>query len=110
MLALWDRLRGAAVYYYLNIKSQGQAKARKLEKAIQVFSQKVSDKNQPALKLNDATVHAVRQRPINQMMTDLEVIDSVPAIPRDRRVILGGRKAKTEAEYLYLRIVLASPK
>ena len=78
------------------------AKVRKLQKAIEVFCRKVSDKNQPALKLHDATVHAARQRSIDQMMTDLEVIDSAPAIPRDRRVTLGGWKVKTEAEYIML--------
>ncbi|KAI9752216.1 MAG: hypothetical protein M4579_005719 [Chaenotheca gracillima] len=77
-------------------------KARKLEKAIQVFCRKVSDKNQPALKLHDATVHAARQRSVDQMMTDLKVTDSVPAIPRDRRVTMGGRKVKTEIEHIML--------
>ena len=79
-----------------------KVKARKLEEAIQGFCRKVSDKNQPARKLHDATISAARRTPIDQLMTDLNVTDSVPPIPRDRRVTMGGRIAQLHAECILL--------
>lgn len=90
-------------------------KATKIEKDIRSFLNKVADKHQPAQKLHDATVNAVRRRPIDEMMTDLNIADSILPIARDRRITLGGRLAQIQAESITitdrLRIsrVLKSP-
>ena len=78
------------------------AKATNLYSAIRFFINKVADKNQPAQKLHDATVTALRRRSIDQMMTDLTVADSVPPIARDRRVTFGGRAAQLRAESIII--------
>lgn len=77
-------------------------KSKRLNKAIEAFCRKVSDKNQPARKLHDATVSAARRRSIDQLMTDLNVTESVPSIPRDRRITLGGRITQLQAECIML--------
>ena len=78
------------------------AKATNLYSAIRVFLKQVADKNQPAQKLHDATVTALRRRSIDQMLTDLTVADSVPPIARDRRVTFGGRAAHLRAESIII--------
>lgn len=77
-------------------------KARKLEKGIRSFREKVKDKNQPAHKLYEATVIAARQKSVDQMMMDLDISSSVPVIARDRRVTFGGRIAELQAECIIL--------
>ncbi|CAD6574519.1 MAG: hypothetical protein ASARMPRED_006796 [Alectoria sarmentosa] len=77
-------------------------KGTKLERVIWSFLNKVADKHQPAQKLHDATVNAMRRRSVERMMTDLNVVDSVPSIARDRRITLGGRVAQLQAESIIL--------
>lgn len=79
-----------------------EAKCRSLENAIRLFGNRVADKNQPAQKLHDATVHAVRRRPIDQLMTNLDITKSIPAIARDRLIIAGGRVAQVQAACIVL--------
>lgn len=74
------------------------AKAEKLEKVIRSFLNKAADKHQPAQKLHDATVNAMRRMFVDQMMTDSNVADCIPPIARDRRITLGGRVAQLQAE------------
>lgn len=76
--------------------------SRNIEKAIQSFCRKVADKNQPAQKLHDATVNAARRKSIDQLMADLSVTESFLAIPRDRRVTLGGCIAQLHAQCIIL--------
>ena len=78
------------------------AKGIKLGRLICTFIDKVADKHQPAQKLHDATVNAMRRRSVEQMMTDLNVVDSVPPMARDRRITLGGRVAQLQAESIIL--------
>lgn len=78
--------------------NERHAKATKCEKDIQSFLKKVADKNQPAQKLHDATVNAMRRRSVDDMMTDLNITDSATPIARDRRITLGGRLAQLRAE------------
>lgn len=73
-------------------------KAQKLEQAIQRFREKVTDRHQLAQKLHDATINAVRKRPLEQMMTSLNVTDSVPPVARDRRITFGGRIAQLHVQ------------
>lgn len=78
------------------------AKSRNLEKAIRLFGNPVADKNQPAQKLHDATVHAARQWSIDKLMTNLDITKSVPAIACDRLIIAGGRIAQVQVECIAL--------
>jgi len=77
-------------------------KSKEVQDAIHRFQSKVTDRNQPAQKLHDATVNAVRRRPIDQMMTDLTIHSSVPMVSRDRRVTFGGRISQLQAECIIL--------
>ena len=76
--------------------------ARELEKDIQACGRKVADKNQPVQRLHEATLTASRRNPIDRLMTDLSVTDSISAVPRDRRVTLGGRATQLQAECIIL--------
>lgn len=78
------------------------ARSKKLEKEIKSFCRSVSDRNQPVRKLHDATVTATRRRSIDSLVADLQVTDSVPAIPRDCQVTLGGRATQLQAECMTL--------
>lgn len=77
-------------------------KGTKLQNVIRSFLNKVADKHQPAQKLHDATVNAMRRRTVDEMMTDLNVADSVPPLARDRRINLGGRVAQLQAESIII--------
>ena len=78
------------------------AQAKKLETVVQNFLNKVADKHQPALKLHDATVSAMRRRPADEMLTDLKITDPVPSVACDHRITLGGRAAQLKAESIIL--------
>ena len=79
-----------------------QAMSTRLQKTIQSFCNKVADKHQPTQKLHDATVHAARQRSIEELMDTLAVVDAVPAVPLDRRVTSGGQIAQIKVEQVVL--------
>ena len=92
------------------------AKATRCEKEVQSFLKKVADKNQPAQKLHDATVNAMRRRSVDEMMNDINIADSVTPIARDRRITLGGRLAQLRAESIIIddrlrmfRVLATSP-
>ena len=84
-----------------NLKERN-VKSKKLEKEIYLFRNTVADRNQPAQKLHDATVSAARRRSIDQLMTSLDITESVPTIARDRRITAGGRIAQVQAECVVL--------
>ena len=44
----------------------------------------------------------MRRRPADEMLTDLKIVDSVPAVQRDDRITLGGRAAQLKAESIIL--------
>ncbi|KAH6666152.1 hypothetical protein B0J14DRAFT_605394 [Halenospora varia] len=73
-----------------------------LEKATQIFRDKVADKHQPAQKLHEATVHAVRKAAIDPLMVNFTLADAVPAVARDRQITLGGRMAHIRIEFIAL--------
>lgn len=75
---------------------------RKLEKDIKACGRRVADKNQPVQKLHEATLTASRRKSIERLMTDLSVTDTIPAVPRDRRVTLGGSAMQIHAECIIL--------
>ncbi len=74
----------------------------KQARAVASFLDRVADENQPARKLYDATVKAIQaRRSVNEQMEQL-VINSIPMVSRDRRVILGGRVVQFEDEFVIL--------
>ncbi len=77
-------------------------RARELEKDIVACCRKVADKNQPVQKLHEATLTAARRKAIDRLMTDLSITNSISAVPRDRRVTLGGRATQLQAECIIL--------
>lgn len=92
------------------------AQATKCEREIQSFLKRVADKNQPAQKLHDATVNAMKRRSVEEIMTDLSIADSAAPIARDRRITLGGRLTQLQAESLIIddrlcifRVLATSP-
>lgn len=78
------------------------AKSGILYKEISLFGNRVADKNQPAQKLHDATVHAARRRSIDQLMTNSDITKSIPAIARDRLIVAGGRIAQVQVACIVL--------
>ena len=86
-----------------NKLKERQEKSKGLQRAIQSFCKKFADRHQPAQKLHNATVHAARHRPMNELMTNLNLIDAVPATPRDRRVAFRARIAQIRVEHIVLK-------
>lgn len=62
----------------------------KVRDRVKSFCQQVSDKNQPTRKLHDAQIQALRNRPIERVMKDVSITETVPIIPRDHRITMGG--------------------
>lgn len=92
------RLTPAKAYQLKKSLEERLEKSKDIERKIQRFKNKVEDKHQPAKKLHDATVNAARKRPMEQLMADLDVTGSVPAVQRDRRITFGSRVAQLQAE------------
>lgn len=65
-------------------------KSRELERAVKKFCEKVKDKYQPATKLLDAIVTAVRQRSLEDKLQNLSIRESAQTSPRDRRIAFAG--------------------
>ena len=97
-----DQLITANESKLTQILQERNVKSRNLENAIRLFGNRVADKNQPAQKLHDATVHAARRTSIAELMTSLDITKSVPAIARDRLIIAGGRIAQVQAACIVL--------
>lgn len=98
-----DQISSAFVATNLTRQLVGRyTKATKLENAIRSFLDKVADKHQPAQKLHDATVTAMRRRSVDEVMADLNIAESVPPIARDRRITLGGRVVQLQAQSLII--------
>ncbi|KAL9588835.1 MAG: hypothetical protein Q9203_002352, partial [Teloschistes exilis] len=65
------------------------AAVSKVRASIKSFCRQVSDKNQPAQKLHDAQIHALRTRSIDRVMRDVRITETVPNLPRDYRITMG---------------------
>ena len=76
--------------------------SEKLETTIRKFRISIADKNQPAQKLHDAMVSVMRRRPIDEIMTDLDINGTVPKFSPDRRVTLGSWLAQVQAKCIIL--------
>lgn len=79
-----------------------QEMSKRLQKAILCFSEKISDRNQPAQKLYDATLYAIRNRSITELMSQLTASDAVPAVAHNRHITLGGRVAQIKLDCIIL--------
>jgi hypothetical protein len=77
-------------------------KAWGLQKAIQSFYINIADSQQPSTKLYNAIVNAIRRRSITKLMNDLDVINEVPTLPRDRRIATRGQLALIKADSIML--------
>jgi hypothetical protein len=76
--------------------------SKKLARTVASFLGRVADKHQPARKLHDATVKAIRARQcIDEHMEQL-TLNGIPMVSRDRRVILGGRVVQLKVEFVIL--------
>jgi hypothetical protein len=51
-------------------------KSKGLQKAIRSFCERIADKHKPAQKLRDATTHAMRRKPLDQLVSDLASLPS----------------------------------
>jgi hypothetical protein len=63
-------------------------KSKGLQKAIRSFCERIDDKHKPAQKLHNATIHAMRRKLLGQLVSDLAITGSIPAIPRDRQITI----------------------
>jgi hypothetical protein len=95
-------LTAAKTFEITKLLKERHEQSRKIERAIQKFRDKVADKHQPAQKLHEAIITAARKAAIDQLMADLTFVDIVPALARDRQVILGGRMVQIRTEYIVL--------
>jgi hypothetical protein len=62
----------------------------------------VADSQQPAQKLHNATINAARRRSITALMANLDVVDAIPAMPRDRQITIGGRLVQIKADCIII--------
>jgi len=99
---LTANLTAAKTLEITRLLKERHEKSRKLERTIQIFRDKVADKHQPAQKLHEATVNAARKAAIDRLMADLTFVDAVPALARDRQIILGGRMVQSRTEFIVL--------
>ena len=76
--------------------------SHKVVRSVAAFLKDVDDMHQPARKLHDATVKAARAtQSIEDRMKKLSV-DTSTEIPRDRRIVLGGRAVELKLLYTIL--------
>jgi hypothetical protein len=71
---------------------------RRFERAVILFQRSIDDRHQPARKLHDATVHAIRNKPLDALMTNLNVAHSLPDVPLDRQIAMGGKMIQIKTE------------
>lgn len=76
--------------------------SQKLAEDVTSFLARVADKDQPARKLYDATVRAIRaKQSISSQMEQL-TLNGISVTSRDQRVILGGRVVQLKVEFVIL--------
>ncbi|OAL74790.1 hypothetical protein A7D00_0384 [Trichophyton violaceum] len=86
---------------------EGYERSKSLKKAVQIFCKNFADKCQPAQKLHEATVHAVRRAamskvPPDTLLTSLRISDAEPALTASRgsQVTMGGQMALIKTQFL----------
>ncbi|EZG03317.1 hypothetical protein H106_06803 [Trichophyton rubrum CBS 735.88] len=86
---------------------EGYERSKSLKKAVQIFCKNFADKCQPAQKLHEATVHAVRRAamskvPPDTLLTSLRISDAEPAptASRGSQVTMGGQMALIKTHFL----------
>jgi hypothetical protein len=77
-------------------------KSKGLQKAIRSFCERIADKHKPIQKLHNATIHAMRRKPLDQLVSDLAITGSIPAIPRDRQITMEGQMARLKVDSIVL--------
>jgi hypothetical protein len=76
--------------------------SQKLAKDVTSFLARVADKDQPARKLYDATVRAIRAKQSLGEQMEQFTLNGIPMASRDQRVILGGRVVQLKVEFVVL--------
>lgn len=74
-------------------------KSKGLQKAIRSFCKRIADKHKPAQKLHNA---AMRRKLLDQLVGDLAITGSIPAIPRDRQITMEGQIARLKVDSIVL--------
>ena len=77
-------------------------KSKGLQKAIQSFCERIADKHKPAQKLHNATTHAMRRKPLDQLVGDLAITGSITAIPRDHQITMEAQMARLKVDSIVL--------
>ncbi|EFE33959.1 uncharacterized protein ARB_07423 [Trichophyton benhamiae CBS 112371] len=87
----------------------GYKRSEDLKTGVQKFCKVFADKCQPAQKLHEATVHAVRraailQLPSDTLLTALRITDAEPAptASRDSQITMGGKMALIKVNFLII--------
>lgn len=80
-----------------------QEKVRGLQKQIQSITTKFGGRHEPALKLQNATIHAARQRWEKPVLEDSILLESVSVSSSDRRVMFRARIAQIRLDYIVLK-------
>ncbi|RMZ85019.1 hypothetical protein DV738_g273, partial [Chaetothyriales sp. CBS 135597] len=76
-----------------------------LNKEISSFLRKVADRHQPAQKLHEAQIHAIkanRSKSLDEALASLSIQETIPPVERDRRITLGGRLVQIKAKCIVL--------
>ncbi|KAH8600108.1 hypothetical protein B0O99DRAFT_503550 [Bisporella sp. PMI_857] len=99
-------LTAAKTAEVVRLLKERHAECRKLEGSIEIFRNNVADKNQPAQKLHEATVHAARKAAaplaIDMLMANLAIVDNPPALARDRQITMGGQMIHIKTRFVTL--------
>lgn len=66
---------------------------------IRFFVAEVSDKEQPVRKLYDATVKAMRERPLDDQIAALSIDNHVPNLSPDQRIVTGSQVKLLKLQY-----------
>lgn len=85
------------------VLKERKEKTAELQIEIRSYCKKFADGHQPVQKLHDATIHATRSRDVTEKLTNLSLVESVPAIPRDRRITFRARLVKIRVEHIGLK-------
>jgi len=92
----------------LNLANQVQGRlltSSGLNKEIKSFLKNAADRHQPAQKLYEAQINAIRaneSKSLDKLMASLSLRDTVPLAKRDRRITLGARMVQIKAECIIL--------
>lgn len=83
-------------------------KSAQVEKAAENLCKKVAEKHEPVTKLHDATINAIKRRPVEESMSNLSLAATITRPPRDRRIPFGARGAQLKLQYVQYSSMIRS--